>query len=526
MVSPTTAIPAAAPLPAMTGQRAGLTQLWLVAVGLGALGTAIGFAAMPGINWGIWTAAAALAPLPLLRRSRGSVPRAVVLLLLLAPALASGAAITANPPIQFLILVATVATFAIAAVITSGRDVGMLGPVRLALAPIEAALLAGREALARVVQTSGLADDARSMAVIRGTALALPIVGVLALLLSTADPVLGAARESVLALLQDSLFVPRAVFFVGLTTLSVGACGLALRPLPAAPRPASPLASPERRGVRLGDTERLIVLGATAALFALFLLLQLSYLFGAVPAMAGSGMTYAEYARRGFGELTVAATVATLLVVGLDHVADPGPAHGRVRVMAYVLIALVQLLLGSAWHRLGLYERAYGFTQARVYAHAYMVVVSLVLVALDVEIARRVDLGRLVRSAALIGALAIVALAWWNHDAWIVRQNVARYANTGRLDVAYLGRDLSMDALPALREALPRLSAPDRAALVACLAHRYRGGRAPGAARWFEYNRSRVRARLALDALGIGAGGDRPAVGGESCPAAPRDAGR
>jgi hypothetical protein len=48
--------------------------------------------------------------------------------------------------------------------------------------------------------------------------------------------------------------------------------------------------------------------GGVALLFWIFLAVQLSYLFGSLPSVAGSGMTFAEYARRGFGELSVVAS--------------------------------------------------------------------------------------------------------------------------------------------------------------------------------------------------------------------------
>ena len=83
-----------------------------------------------------------------------------------------------------------------------------------------------------------------------------------------------------------------------------------------------------RRARGSDDTERLVVLGSIVGLFGVFLLLQLTYLFGNAPAVAGSGITFAEYARRGFNELTIVATLCALLLMALDRHAQRGSARG------------------------------------------------------------------------------------------------------------------------------------------------------------------------------------------------------
>src|SRR5678816_1658517 len=66
---------------------------------------------------------------------------------------------------------------------------------------------------------------------------------------------------------------------------------------------------------------------------------------------------------------------------------------------------------------------------------------------------RGLEPGRVARRAAGVGALALIALTYWNHEAWIVRESVARYVQTGHLDTLYL-LDLSPNAVPAIVESL------------------------------------------------------------------------
>ena len=182
---------------------------------------------------------------------------------------------------------------------------------------------------------------------------------------------------------------------------------------------------------RLADTERLVVLGAVGTLFAGFLLLQLSYLFGNAPVVAGSGVTFSEYARRGFAELSTVATLCTILLLTLEHWAARGPRERWARLLAIAVVVEVEILLISALRRLWLYESAYGFTTARLYAHVYMVGVALFLGLLGWRLSRGLKAGWLARRAAAIAAVTMIVLIYWNHEAWIVRQNAGASSGPG-----------------------------------------------------------------------------------------------
>jgi hypothetical protein len=229
-------------------------------------------------------------------------------------------------------------------------------------------------------------------------------------------------------------------------------------------------------------------------------LLQISYLFHEPPGVVGSGTTFAEYARRGFAQLSVAVTLVGGLILVLEATRaremDPGQLRLLVRLEAALLIAL-ELMLLSAFRRVILYEQAYGYTTMRVFAQAYMLVVALSLVALWLEVAKgaiTVDFGRRVAVIAL-GTFTVVA--FWNYGAWIANQNFDRAARTGKFDSAYaieLGRDI--DAIPTLVTRRNELPAPERVVVenfLGCDRLRESG-------RWFEYNFRRRAANLALKA--------------------------
>ena len=129
-----------------------------------------------------------------------------------------------------------------------------------------------------------------------------------------------------------------------------------------------PATSIDRTRPRIGTTECLVVLVALDALFAAFVVIQAAYLFGGLDTLATTGMTYAEYARRGFFELLAVAFLVAGLILGLEALVT---RRSRAYVVAaIVLVGLTIVVLGSSLLRLRLYQEAYGWTELRFYVLA------------------------------------------------------------------------------------------------------------------------------------------------------------
>ena len=178
--------------------------------------------------------------------------------------------------------------------------------------------------------------------------------------------------------------------------------------------------------------------GGLSLLIWTFLGVQLSYLFGNLPSVTGSGMTFAEYARRGFAELSVVASATALLIIIAERYGKGETRRQLLKSVTLSVIIAVLLLLVSAFHRVSLYEEAYGFTTARLYAQAYMIVVAISLVALAREVTTEINPGRLFRRAGVTAIVAFIGLIYWNHESWIAERNIDLFASTGKLDVVYL----------------------------------------------------------------------------------------
>lgn len=325
-----------------------------------------------------------------------------------------------------------------------------------------------------------------------GRVLAVAVVSVSLLLLfgalfASADPEFSRLVESVLP--RDGLGNPLARLMLGVLVACAALAAAYLRrrtpTLDAlAPAPARPLAR----------WEWAVPLALLDLLFAAFVAVQVRALFGGDGHVLGTaGLTYAEYARQGFWQLS-AVTVLTLLVIAvavrrIDTSAARDRALARVLLGPLCLLALV--VVASAVHRMALYESTFGFTRLRLGVMAVELWLGAVFVGLLVAGLRMT--GRWLPRAVLASAvLAVLALAAINPDWYIADRNVQRHAATGNLDVGYL-RGLSVDAVPAL----DRLPEPARSCAL-------QGIDVGGAASGFAYNAARARAAQILRERPVG----------------------
>ncbi len=89
------------------------------------------------------------------------------------------------------------------------------------------------------------------------------------------------------------------------------------------------------------------------------------------------------------------------------------------------IVALVLVMLVSAYKRLVLYETAYGFSELRTYTHVFMIWLGLLLISTVIlEIIHRERMFALTALIASIGFAATLPIL--NVDAFIVQKNIAR----------------------------------------------------------------------------------------------------
>jgi two-component system, OmpR family, sensor histidine kinase BaeS len=189
------------------------------------------------------------------------------------------------------------------------------------------------------------------------------------------------------------------------------------------------------------------------AVFVLFLIAQAAAIFGGHDYLERTtGLTYAEYVHQGFGQLTVATALTLLVVWAASRKAPRAMPSDRawLRGSLGLLGAATMVVVASALYRMSVYQDAYGFTRLRLLVDVFEGWLGLlVLATMAGGVALRARW--LPRFGLITGVALLLGLTALNPDAWIARQNLDRYDDTGEVDWTYL-TDLSDDALPVLRD--------------------------------------------------------------------------
>ena len=201
---------------------------------------------------------------------------------------------------------------------------------------------------------------------------------------------------------------------------------------------------------RLGLLETTIVLGSLNALFLLFVATQWPYFFGGIQTLREtSGLSVAEYARRGFFELVAVSALALPTLLGLHALIDPDSVRMR-RVFKFLSLALVALLLVvmlSAALKMRLYMETYSLSTLRIYVAAALAFLGLVFAWFSLTTLRE-RANRFAWGGTLVFAMMVLGLNVLNPDSFVARWNIQN-TNGKPIDWNYL-RTLSADATPAI----------------------------------------------------------------------------
>ncbi|MEO5708970.1 MAG: DUF4173 domain-containing protein [Nocardioidaceae bacterium] len=342
---------------------------------------------------------------------------------------------------EWIVALCVLAAAAVAVVVlTEGRSLPALLVSGLA---VPLAALRGLPWLGRSVTVS---RTSRNWApVLRTLAVSAVLVLLFGLLFASADALFASWAGAVVPDLSDATVVGRAFFAVVVAGATLTGVYVAVNP-PHVEQAALPEAKPVAR-----PFEWLVPVGAVVVLFAMFVVAQLTVMFGGHAYLnRTTGLTYAEYVHQGFGQLTFA-TLLTLGVVAVAARKAPrASARERLvlRTVLGVLCLLTLVVVASALFRVHVYEEAYGFTRLRLLVSVFEGWLGLV-VLLVLGAGLRLHGAWVPRAVLITGAVSLLALATADPDAWIARHNVDRFEQTGKVDRVYLA-GLSDDALPVL----------------------------------------------------------------------------
>ncbi|HHZ01920.1 MAG TPA: DUF4173 domain-containing protein [Tissierellia bacterium] len=196
-----------------------------------------------------------------------------------------------------------------------------------------------------------------------------------------------------------------------------------------------------------------ILIMSVLFVYSIFVVIQFKYLFsgGILP----HGLSFSEYARRGFFELVFLSILNLGLILITTYLLrdqiykDKNRWAIFTKLMLIYLCVITGILLVSSYYRMSLYDSAYGFTRLRVLVYIFLVFEAIGLIATFVYIIKHNF--NILTIYAAIGLTFYLTLNVVKIDEIIAKRNIDMYLNgqAEEIDIDYL-MTLSQDALPQL----------------------------------------------------------------------------
>ena len=281
--------------------------------------------------------------------------------------------------------------------------------------------------------------------VLKGIFIAIPVLVVFLILFASADLIFQKYVLDFLSFNVEPETVIRTIIVAIVTLVYIGAYAYTLAE-------KTPKPTKDKQPLNISQIETSILLGSLNLLFLIFIIVQLTYLFGGESNISAQGFTYAQYARRGFFELIAVAILSFFLLLTV---------HGKsLKSFSTALVLQVLVIMTSAFTRLALYEAAYGFTTQRLYSHALIIFLAVVFFILLYKIHKDKKENAFALRIFITTILFLATMNFLNPDSFIARHNLARYNETGKIDLEYFNQ-LSADAIPDMLSA-QKILPPDQ----------------------------------------------------------------
>ena len=162
-----------------------------------------------------------------------------------------------------------------------------------------------------------------------------------------------------------------------------------------------------------------------------FFATQLSYFTSAFGGILPEGITYSDYARRGFFELCAVGFINLLIIIAISVFIRRKNTKFGIEKILILLLSLITLgLTAISASKMVLYINAYGMTQLRIYVMWFIILMCATLVCISVK--QFSQKFKLLFSCSIITVLMSIIIVFANVDCMIAKYNVNAY-KTGRI---------------------------------------------------------------------------------------------
>ena len=182
-----------------------------------------------------------------------------------------------------------------------------------------------------------------------------------------------------------------------------------------------------QRCKKLPAAASLTALCLLCGVYLLFFGTQTASLFSAFFNQRPDGVTYAEYARRGFFELCKVVFINLGVMVASSVFTTRNDREQKaLRVINIILSVETLLLIATAVSKMVMYIDRYGLTQKRVYTSYFMIILFIVFCIFMVSQFKQINWSKGIVLTFLIG---FMILCYANVDGIIAKYNIDRYQN-------------------------------------------------------------------------------------------------
>lgn len=247
--------------------------------------------------------------------------------------------------------------------------------------------------------------------------IAIPVILVIIILLSSADSVFGSIFSNFTKVISKILEVQTISDLLGRILVIVIAFVYITGLMVTFIKNEDKEEKEESTGIKLSDLTIKILLVSLNIIYLLFSIIQFKYLF--MNAGKTVNLDYATYARTGFFQLMFVSFINFALL----HISKKsGDKNKFLKIMIIIFTIIIVI---SAAFRMHLYEQEYGYTYLRLFVYFTLMTEILVLVPILARICgQRIDT---FKTTIQIIVIMYVALNFINIDKIITRNNIDKY---------------------------------------------------------------------------------------------------
>ncbi|SFR81902.1 DUF4153 domain-containing protein [Anaeromicropila populeti] len=270
-----------------------------------------------------------------------------------------------------------------------------------------------------------------------GIAITIPVGGIIIALLSSADLVFRSMMKRMVSTEYSADFIIIWIMtFFGFLVCYCVICGAAVK--------ADEIKN-EDTMARADAAIAVTVLAVLCIIYAVFCGIQIFCLFPKGSRILPMGITFSEYARKGFFELLTVTAINIILMLLCTTCFKTSKA---VSALLTVITACTYIMTGSAFYRMLLYIEAYHLTFLRLFGLLVLLINAILLGGVILYVYDKKF--PLFEYFVVVVSICYIMFSFSKPDYWIASYNIQHESNMTVDEVRYLTRQLSLDAAPAI----------------------------------------------------------------------------